>query len=128
MYAVTTDRLNAIHFLSERPQGEGLKIQEGVGLDIPSNLELWPSGEPGPEQVLCVSLSDPKHYKLFKFSRDIDPTEFEPTGKSFGGVFSKTAWERFWRVLSTKESSDPNAEIDPPGPYEEAMRSLRGDR
>ena len=105
-----------------------MKIEEGVGLDIPSNLELRPSGEPGPEHVLCVSHSDPKHYKLFKFSRDIDPTEFKPTGKSFGGVFSKPAWEKFWKVLSTKESSDSNAEIDDPGSYEEAMRSLRGGR
>ena len=99
MYAVTIEPLDAIFFLSERPQEDNWQVQEGVDLDVPSNYDTWPEGEKQPEQVLCASISNPLTYKIFKYSKDIDPTEFRPTGKHFGGVYSRSSWGRFVRNL-----------------------------
>ncbi len=95
MYAVTIEELDAIFFLSDEPQGEGWQVQEGVGLDVPSNYDTWSEGEKQPEQVLCSSISNPLNYKVFKNNKDIDTTEFQPTGKHFGGVYSRPSWTRF---------------------------------
>ena len=99
MYAVTIEQLDAIFFLSDKPQGEDWQVQEGVGLDVPSNFDAWPEGEKQPEQVLCASISNALNYKLFKYNMDIDPTEFRPTGKHFGGVYSGPSWTRFVKNL-----------------------------
>ena len=48
-----------------------------------------------PEQVVCVSTTDPKHFKVVKYNRDVDPSEFKVTGMTFGGFFSRRTWERF---------------------------------
>jgi hypothetical protein len=95
MYAVTVEPLNAVVFLAEPPSGDSWKVQDGVWLDIPSNYDSWPDGAESPEQVLCVSTSNPKHYKVFKYYKDVNEAEFRPTGKRFGGVYSRTTWERF---------------------------------
>ncbi len=99
IYAVTVEPLNSIFFLAEAPEGDGWDVQEGVSLDIPSNYDAWPEGAECPEQVLCTSTSDPKHYKLFKYAKDIDRGEFRPTGRNFGGVYSHSSWERFVKHL-----------------------------
>jgi hypothetical protein len=99
IYAVTIKPLNATFFLAERPAEGRWDVQEGVSLDIPSNYDAWPEGAECPEQVLCTSTADPSHFKLFKYHKDIDRNEFRPTGKRFGGVYSKTSWERFVRNL-----------------------------
>jgi hypothetical protein len=129
MYAVTIEPLNAIVFLVERPESDRWEIQEGVELDIPANYAEWPSGEERPEQVLCASTSNPKHYKVFKFSREIDRTEFRPTGKNFGGVYSRTAGERFVKALPAALALQAVPDDDePPGATEEAIRAVKGGR
>jgi hypothetical protein len=102
MYKVTVEPMNSLYFLADRPEGTEWPVEEGVGLDIPANYDLWPEGSQAPEQILCVSTSDPKHYKLFKYSSDINPNEFTPTGMSFGGVFSSSSWKRFQETLSDR--------------------------
>ena len=99
LYAVTIEPLDAIFFLSEPPQGDHWHVQEGVWLDVPSNYDTWPEGEQQPEQILCASTSNPRHYKLFKYRRDIDPAEFRPTAQHFGGVYSGSSWGRFVKSL-----------------------------
>jgi hypothetical protein len=128
MYAVTIEPLNAIFFVTERPEGDHGKIDEGVALDLPSNLYLWPEGEDRPQQVLCRSTSVDKYYKVFKYSRDIDPGEFQPTGKNFGGVFSRTSWERFLKVLPGALAIQAIPDDDPPAAMDEAIRNIRGVR
>jgi hypothetical protein len=125
MYAVTVEILNAVFFLSE-PPGEGpWSVEEGILLDIPSNFGSWPEGSERPETILCTSTSDPKYYTLFKYRKDIDPEEFRPTGRNFGGIFCKPSWERFAKTLL---ASMPFLEIgddEPLGATEAAISMIK---
>jgi hypothetical protein len=126
MYAVTVEPLNSVCFLTERPEESRWEVQEGIQLDIAANYADWPPGEDRPEQILCVSASGPRTYKLFKNLKDIDPKEFLPSGRNFGGLFSKASWERFVKSL---EAALPTLEIadeaEPPGATEEAIGALK---
>jgi hypothetical protein len=97
--AVTIEPLNAVFFLGERPPGDQWNVRDGVWLDVPANYDARPAGAECPEQVLCVSTSDPKHYKIFNDYKDVNENEFRPIGKRFGGVYSRSTWERFVKNL-----------------------------
>jgi hypothetical protein len=125
MYAVTVDPLNAIFFLAERPEGGGWSVQEGVGLDVPSNLAEWPEGAERPEQILCESTSHPNHYKMFKYKKDINPAEYRPTGRHFGGIFSQPGWERFMKTLPAALATQEVPDNEPPGATEESVNAVK---
>jgi hypothetical protein len=125
LYAVTIEPLDAIFFLSERPQGDNWHVQEGIWLDVPSNYDTWPQGEKQPEQTLCVSTSDPHHYKVFKSDSDIDPTEFRPTGKHFGGVYSRSSWARFVKNLPAALAVLAVPDRERPGATDEAVAAIK---
>jgi hypothetical protein len=116
MYAVTVEPLNSIFFVSDRPDPGPWPVEEGVGLDFSSNISSWPAGEPPPEQVLCVSTEDPKLYKIFKYAHEVGRTGFRPTGRYFGGIFSKGTWERFVRELPTVLTLPPGEDEELPAP------------
>jgi hypothetical protein len=101
LYAVTVEPLNSVFFLSERPPESPWRVEEGVMLDIPSNYVYWPEDSQEARKILCTSISNPKSYKLFSRSRDIDPEEYRPTSFNFGGVFSPSSWERFLESLTS---------------------------
>jgi hypothetical protein len=125
MYAVTIEPLNSVFFLTDDP-GEGpWAVEGGAQLDIPSNYDLRPKGAPPPEQVVCVSTSDPKHFKIFKYSRDINPSEFRPTGKSFGGLLSKRTWQSFRDSLSKHLAFLNIPDDDPPVTLEPPLRAIQ---
>ena len=95
LYAVTIEPLNAIYFVSDRPDDNPWEVEEGVELDINPLYGTW-TPDLGPlHQTLCVSTSDPKYFRVFLHSKDIGIREFRPTGRHFGGLFSKATWERF---------------------------------
>jgi hypothetical protein len=95
LYAVTIDLLNAVFFVTDRPDECEWEVQEGVDLEITPIFGTW-TPDLGPlQQILCVSTSDPKHFRVFKNSKDIGRLGYCPTGRDFGGLFSKAAWERF---------------------------------
>ena len=121
LYAVTIEPLNAIFFLAERPDADPWKVQEGVELEIPTNFVTWRDGGEPPEQILCVSASDPNHYKIFKNEKDIDPSGFQPTGKHFGGMYSKLAWARFMKNLPSWLASQDFPDSEPPGATNKAI-------
>jgi hypothetical protein len=125
LYAVTIEPLKAIFFLSEPPQGNDWQVQEGVWLDVPSNYHVWPEGDKCPEQVLCTSISNPLHYKLFKYSKDIDPTEFRPTTKHFGGVYSRSSWGRFVKNLPAALAVAAVPDRERPGATDEAVAAIK---
>ena len=102
MYAVTLEPLNSVFFMSEDPGQGPWTVESGIDLDFPSNYDLWPEGSPMPDQVVCISTSDPKHFKVFKFSRNVDPDEYRLTGKVFGGIYSRRSWERFKTILAAQ--------------------------
>ena len=99
LYAVTIEPLNATFFVSQQPDDNEWAVQEGVGAKSPSTTILGRMAHESPDQILCVSVSDPKHYKMFKYKRNVDPAEFKPTGRHFGGVYSKSTWSRFMNNL-----------------------------
>jgi hypothetical protein len=125
MDAVTIEPLNTTYFVTGSPPGKDWAIQEDVDLDLACNFHLWPLGEDRPEVVLCSSTSDPKHYKVFNHSREIDPAEFQPTGKNFGGVYSRTSWQRFLKMLPADLAIQAIPDDDPPGAMDEAIRGIR---
>ena len=128
MYAVTVEPLNTVFFLGERPEGAEWEVREGVGIDVPFNYADWPEGTDRPEAILCVSTTDPTHYKVFRRRRDVDPGQFQPTGRNFGGVLSRTSWERFRREVESTLRAQDVPDDDPPGAMEEALRNIRGGR
>jgi hypothetical protein len=125
LHAVIMGPFNAIFFVSERPDANEWEVQEGVSLDIPFNYDTRPDGEEAPEQILCRSVSDSKHYKMFKYSRDIDPTEFQPTGKHFGGIYSRSTWSRFMSNLPGALAVQKVPDTEPPGATDEAVSAIR---
>ena len=102
-------------------------VEEGVELDLPANYAEWPDGADRPEQVLCVSTTDPKNYKVFKYRREVDPAEYRPTGMNFGGLFSGTAWERFVARLPAALAGRAEAD-EPPGATDAAIRAIKKGR
>jgi hypothetical protein len=128
MYAVTIGPLHAMVFLSEPPENGHWEVQEGVQIDIPANYSDRPEEADAPEQILCVSIFEPKRYKVFRSPRDIDPAEFRETGMNFGGVFSRTAWERFAKSLSATLAEADAVDDEPPGANDAAVRAIKGER
>ena len=124
LYAVTIDPLKATFFLDERPTENCWQVQEGVELDLPFNYDTWPEGEERPEQILCTSISEPNHYKLFKYKRDIDPAEFQPTSKYFGGIYSRSTWARFVKNLPAALIHHDVPDREPPGATDEAVDAI----
>ena len=125
LYAVTIEPLNAVFFVSERPDANGWKVQEGVELDIPFNYDTWPDGAEPPEQILCTSVLDPNHYRMFKYSKNIDPTEFLLTGRHFGGIYSKSTWSRFMENLPAALAVQDVPDTEPPGATDRAVAAIK---
>ncbi len=125
LYAVTVEPFNAICFVSERPDDNPWEVQEGVGLDIPFNLTKGPSDGEDAWPILCISTSDPRYYKLFKYRRDIDPAQFRPVERHFGGLFSKPTWERFAKLAAREGAIRDSDGDEPPGATEEAVAMIK---
>jgi hypothetical protein len=63
-------------------------IRENVKLDpIPEDYDVWADGNEAPQHILGESESEPGHYRLFKYERDIRGSGFRPTGRTFGGIY-----------------------------------------
>ncbi len=100
LYAVTIDPLNITCFVSDRPDDNEWEVQGGVELEMSPLYGTW-THDLGPlRQTLCVSTSDPRHFRVFLHSKDITNRDYRPTGRRFGGFFSKAAWERFAKTAS----------------------------
>jgi hypothetical protein len=97
LYAVTIEPLNGIYLVLDRPDECPWEVQEGVELHLTPLFGTW-TPDLGPlRQVLCVSDSDPKCYRVLTNPRDRDLASLglRPTGRRFGGLFPKAVWERF---------------------------------
>ena len=124
--AVTIPEMYTTFFLGDLPQDrEGLDVNEGAWVEVSEDLSSWPEGAEAPDQTLCRSKSDPKVYRLFKYDREIDRSEYMPTGTVFGGIYSKEMWERFARSLPGIKAFHAIKGRDRPGAMEEALRHIR---
>jgi hypothetical protein len=98
LYAVTIPGLNVICFVSDRPDECEWEVQDGVELELTPIYGTW-TPDLGPlRQILCVSHSNPKFFKIFSNPKDIGPSGYQPTGRDFGGLFPKATWERFAKI------------------------------
>jgi hypothetical protein len=113
LYAVTIDLLNTIFFVSDRPDDNEWEVQEDVSLELYPLYGTW-TPDLGPlRQILCVSTSDPKYYRVIKNSKDIEPLGLRPTGREFGGLFPKPAWERFAKAAPPLLANFARGDDDP---------------
>ncbi len=125
LYAVTIEPLNTIVFVSEQPEGNPWDVQEGVALDAAPLYGTWTADRGSLEEILCVSTVEAKYFKVFRDQRDIDPTQFRPTGRHYGGIFSKPTWERFARLASTGLATLDIGTDEPLGSPEDAVALIR---
>lgn len=122
--AITIEPLNTIIFMYDRPGDSPWEIEEGVELDINPLFGTW-TPDLGPlHQTLCVSTSDPKYYKVFQHSKDIGIKEFRPTGRRFGGLFSKASWERYAKRAPSLIAVLCSGDDDSIGDAEEAVAAI----
>jgi hypothetical protein len=105
MYAVMIKPMNTICFVTKQPEAldppieENVEVVENVEIDIPPDLYNWPEGTDRPENALGEARDDPKRFKLFKYQKEMDHTEYHPTGINFGGLYSKERWDEFSKSL-----------------------------
>jgi hypothetical protein len=125
LYAVTIEPLNTIVFVSERPEDNEWEVQEGVALDAAPLYGAWTPDRGPIDEILCVSTSEPKYFKVFRDRRHIDPAEFRPTGRHFGGIFSKPTWERFAKLAPSGLAILDIGSDEPPTATEEAVGMVR---
>src|SRR5262245_46958831 len=124
LYAVTIEPLNVIAFVYDPPGDHPWDVEEGVELDINPLFGTW-TPDLGPlHQTLCVSTTDPKYYKVFQHSKDLRNKEFRPTGRRFGGVFSKATWERYVKRAPSLIAALCSEDEDPIGETREAVASI----
>jgi hypothetical protein len=125
LYAVTIEPLNGTYFVFGRPEACEWEVQEGVELEITPIFGTW-TPDLGPlRETLCVSNSDPKHFRVFKNSRDIAPLGYRPTGRRFGGLFPKTKWERFAKEASSSQILQTLGDDEPATAAEEAVSAVK---
>jgi hypothetical protein len=125
LYAVTIEPLNTICFVSERPEENEWEVQEGVSLDAaPLYGPRTPDRAPL-DEILCVSASDPKYFKVYRDPRDIDPAQFRPMGRRYGGIFSKPTWERFAKHITPTLAALDVSVDEPPGATEQAVAAIK---
>lgn len=119
--------LDTIYSLMEVPAGrDGLVIEEGAWIEVPPDIVDWPDGaDRPPSPTLGVSRSDPGHYRLFKRPEEVEAAGFEPTGKSFGGHYSPSQWERLVRRIPSMRAFEAIKGNDRPGAMDEALRYIR---
>ncbi len=125
LYAVTIEPFNAIFFVCDRPEQDEWEFEEGVELEIPFNYESGRTGNEPAELVLCRFLSNPRHYRMFKNIKDVDLTEFEPTGKHFGGLYSRSTWSRFMKNLPAALAVHNVPDSEPAGATDEAIALIK---
>jgi hypothetical protein len=100
----------------------GGELLDAVALDVPDDLTTWPDGADAPEVVLCRSADDPRHFRVFKYRRDVRPP-FVPENKNF---FPIANWCLFAESLRRLEAIAAKAgPEETPEEWEALRRGLR---
>ncbi len=124
LYAVTIELLNTIFFVSDRPDDNEWEVQEDVSLEVDPLYGIWTPDQRPLHQTLCVSTSNPKCYRVFLHSKDIRHKEYRPTGRHFGGLFPKAAWERFAKAAPPHLAALAMGDDEPVGTTEEVVSAI----
>src|SRR5947209_4865284 len=83
MFLVVDKRHGATYliFTWEDPRNGGYKgdVLEGVTLDYDMEaVHSWPDGEDSPEACVGQAPDNPKHFKVFKYSRERQSAAYKP--------------------------------------------------
>ena len=62
---------------------------------------------------------------MFKYKRNVDPAQFKPTGRHFGGVYSKFTWSRFMDNLPGALAIHSVPDSEPAGATDEAVALIK---
>ena len=95
---------------------------------MPRDITAWPPEMTDPpSSTLARSRVDPKDFRLFRVADDVEPAGYEPTGLSFGGIYTpEMRRQRVKRIPGDRAFAA--IPPDPPGVWEEAMRIMRENR
>ena len=101
-------------FTWEDPRTEGYtgSVEAGVALesDQPNGeTNTWNDGEEAPDASLGRSPNDPKHYKVFKYERDLRAAGYQPMPGTFA-VFK--SWSKYNRLRLVPPAPDQTGEQD----------------
>ena len=108
---------------------DGVEIVKDAWVETPMNIAEWPDGEERPPvRTLGVSRTDPKHFREFKHANELEKDGFEPTGMSYGGIYSPSQWERLAERIPAMKAFEAIKGHDRPGAMDEALRSIRAAR
>jgi hypothetical protein len=89
---------NFLVFTAEDPRKDGYKgdVEEDVRLDYDVEaVHRWPEGKARPEACVGRDPSDPKHYKVFKYSSDLRAAGYQPLA---GTPIVFGSWTRYSRL------------------------------
>ncbi len=114
MYLVVDQRRNSTHlvftFIDPRREGCKREVIEGVELDYDrAAVHRWEDGEPSPEVRVGVDPANPKHYKVFKYARDLDTEGFTSVA---GSVVVLASWQDYLNLRSSPPAGDEIDEAD----------------
>lgn len=117
---------DTIYFVMGEPfVRSGWTVEPGAWLEVPVTVNEWPINHPRPDQVLCRSIEDDKHYKIFKYRDEVDPGEWFDVSLIFGGTFSPDSWRRFAEQLP---SIRPPAGPDNTADMNQVLRNIQARR
>lgn len=96
MFLVQHQRAGASYlvFTHDDPRDDGFSgaVLEGVSLDYDMNVHSWPDGQERPEAVAGQDPANPRHYKVFKYTRDRQASGFHAVP---GTVTVHSSWSEY---------------------------------
>ena len=108
MFAIKFKKRPMLVFLFRKPNKSNIldfdSAEADVEIDVPQNSLSCLDGLPSPEQAIGRSCLNPKLFKVFRYSKEMEQTDLDWTRLSFGGIFATSTWERFER----QANSDPD--------------------
>ena len=122
--------LGTLYSLTELPEdrSELDLVEEGAAVAVPPELGGWPIGavsQPSPRLGRCKA--DPKKFRLFELADELEPAGYEPTGLTYGGVYTPEMWRRLVKMIPMRRAFAA-IPADPPGVMEKALEYIREGR
>jgi hypothetical protein len=112
-------------FTWENPRQDGFtgEVIEDVALDYDmENIHSWPDSHRRPEAVLGRDPNNPKHYKVFKYSDELQKAGFE---RLPGNVFPTGSWSQYREIFNIPERVDESGWYEYLDEMDEAARRRR---
>jgi hypothetical protein len=108
MYLVEDRRNSTTHLVftwdDPRKAGYQAEVIEGVTLDYDVEaVHCWPDGQERPDACVGRSPENPRHYRVFRYSRDLQAEGYEPVA---GTAVVFGAWKDYLKLWGAEDLSD----------------------